>query len=608
MRPVSAAFLDAVTGSHSISVRLQVVPAGQTGVEPAGGVELYVIDGDVRQDGRADIRASLDCEVAAADPVTGELFWPDATTSPLTPYGAHELFVERGVAFGGGGIEYVSLGYFRIDDVEQRSAPDGPISIVGSDRMSMIIDSGLTTPWQFYPTDTYAYVVEQLVTDAYLDAVIEWDEVATADAPIGRGAIVERDRYAFLRELITGAGKVFYFDHRGVLVIRTPPDPSAPVWTAARGPGGVLVSASRSLSREGVYNGVLATGEALDEAPPSRGLAVDDDPDSPTYWYGPFGRISREFSSPLMTTDAQCVLAATTILRRSTGLPYSVELSAVPNPALEPDDPIAIGFEGAPEVITPTLLVGDSFSRTVVNGIGTSESGHPWSVAAGTDAACQVTGGVMTRTSAANTANVAVFGATPGVRDVDIAVDVRAPSGATGTEALVLGVVTRYAASDHFLASRFEHNANGTLTLKIVTHRPDPESDGEQASLVDFAPYVAGDWWTVRTRVRGDVVELKAWPRDEAEPLEWQLSWDGANIIDGTANRFGLYFWRLTGNTSPGPQWEIDNWRAYSAPRELLRGGELHVIDTLTVPLTAAGAMRGTTRQQNLVSIGVLDQ
>lgn len=605
MRPVSPAFLDAISGSHTMAVRLRAVPSGQTGVQPTGGVELRVQEGDVQQDGRADIRATLDCRVAAVDPVTGFEFWPRAADDPLTPYGAYELFVERGVAYGRNEIEYVSLGYFRIDNVEQPSAPDGPISLTGSDRMSMIIDSDLTSPRQFRPTDSYGYVVEQLVLDAYLDAVIEWDDDDVAGDAIGRTANVEQDRYAFLRELIVGLGKIFYFDHRGVLVIRTPPDPGRPLWTVSRGESGVLVSAGRSLSREGVFNGVLATGEALDTEPPVRGLAVDNNPDSPTYWSGPFGRVTREFASPLLTTTAQCVLAASTILRRSMGLPYNVDVSAVPNPALEPDDPIAIGFEGAPVVVEPELIVGDSFSRTVVDGPGVTESGHGWSAPTGTTPAIQVANGVLTRALDPNTVAFLLNTSATGQRDFDAAVDIMAPAAGVTGEPLVFGIMGRYSSDAGYMNGRFEFVPGGTTTIKISVH-DNVAGYSEPVVLNGFGTFTPGQWFTVRVRARGDVYEIKAWPRDEAEPHEWSARYVGANVISGATNRFGMYFWRLTSNTNAAPQYTVDNWRVYNVPTETLRGGEVHVLDTLTIPLTAGGAMRGTTREQTVSAIGVM--
>jgi hypothetical protein len=352
MRPVSDRFLRTLAGSHTAVVRARVVAPGQTGVNPAG-TELRILGGDVRLDSGQAIRSTLSLEV------DGTSLWPDRASDPLTPYGGAEVFVERGIVYGGGRIEWVSLGYHRNNAVEQEDPPDGPIQITGADRMANIVDSKLVSPVQFPATATYGTVVQQLVTDAYTAAVVEWDDPDVASTPIGRTVTEEKDRHGFLDELVTGLGKTWFFDHRGILVIRTPPDPGQPVWTVGRGEGGVLIEASRSLLRTGVYNGVLATGEGLDTTAPARGLAVDDLSSSPTRWGGPFGKILREFSSPLLTTSGQCELAARTILRRSMGMPYNVDFTAIPNPALEPDDPVAVGVaSSAREVhIIDTLTI-----------------------------------------------------------------------------------------------------------------------------------------------------------------------------------------------------------------------------------------------------------
>lgn len=605
MRPVSARFLEALTGSHNMAVRVRAVPAGQTGVNPVSGTFLDSVGGDVQLDGSADIRSTLEVEIAPYDSVTGALLWPEGSAAPLTPYGAHELFVERGVVFGGGSVEYVSLGYFRVDDVEQPDAPDGSIRVSGSDRMANIIDAKLTDPWQFDPTETYGDVIEALVTDAYASAVIEWDDDEVASDPIGRTAIAESDRYAFLKELVTGLGKVAYFGHRGTLVIKTPPSATLPNWTVSRGAGGVLVTAGRALSRSGVYNGVLATGEALDTEPPARALVVDTDPDSPTLWGGPFGKVPREFASPLMTTDAQCAKAAATLLRKAVGLPYNVDFTAVPNPALEPDDPIAIGFEGAPLAVSRTLLVGDSFTRTVVNGIGTSESGHPWSLGAGADVNSQITAGVYRRTlPVAGNTGTELLSSAVGRRDVDLYADVQVPNVATGAS-LVAGLILRYSGGADSFGARIEFDVGGVVSTKLHKWLPEYE---EPVAISGVATYTAGQWWSMRARAHGSTIEFKAWPRDTAdEPEDWWWSYDEAHG-PGVANRFGLWQWRVGGNTNAsGPQWLFDNFRAYDVPATGLIGGEVHVIDTLSIPLTASGAMKGATREQTLVAIEVSD-
>lgn len=597
MRPVSPEFLATLSGSHNIAVRLRVVAAGQTGVNPTAASTLAVINGDVVLDGGGDIRASIDVEVAAVDPDTGALLWPTEADSVLAPYGAYELFAERGIAYGGGAIEYVSLGYFRINDVDQPDAPDGPIKLSGTDRMSLIVDSLLTEPVPFAAADTYGEIIEQLAVDAYGAVVIEWDDDTESD-PIGRSGLIE-DRYGWIKEAVTGVGKIAYFDHRGVLMIKTPPSAGLPVWTVARGKGGVLVSASRSISREGVYNGVLATGESIDTEPPVRALAVDDGADSPTLWGGPFGKISREYASPLLTTEDQCFLAASTVLRRSLGLPYDVQFSAIPNPALEPDDPIIIGFEGVPDPRPAALKSGDSFTRTQVDSMGTSETFHAWSGGATTQ--FQVNGGTLKVTLDANVVVAPLQSTAAGLHNVRAYLDVMVPVLAAGIT-LISGIVLRYANSTNYLMCRLDWHTSGQgVSIRLAEWRVGVFTILDELEL--FAPYTPGDWWTILAEADGETIRIMAWPRDDPQPESWLLEYD---LIEHQAGvRTGLYFWRPTGNTNNvGPQFQADNYRTYPIVDPEANVGELHVIDTLTIPLSADAAMPATTRQQSLTVIG----
>lgn len=340
MRPVSAAFIRAVSGSHRMVADARIVTPGLTGVNPAG-TDIPILSGDVTLDGSADSRSVLTMTTE------GRGMWPTRASDLLTPYGA-EVFVRRGIAFGNGTVEWVSLGYHRLDTPEQDDAPDGPIRLVARDRMAGIVDGDLTAPVAFPASSSYGQVVEQLVTDVYPWAVIEWDDGDTQ--PIGRQVICEQDRYGFLDDLITSLGKTWHWDHRGILVIRSLPDPTAPVATVASGEGGVLVSLSRRLTRIGVHNGIVATGQGADTATPVRAVAVDLNPDSPTYWHGSFGKVPRFYSSPLITSPSQAQDAAAAMLRQALGLPYAVDFAAVPNPALEPGDVIRVRYPGRSEL------------------------------------------------------------------------------------------------------------------------------------------------------------------------------------------------------------------------------------------------------------------
>jgi hypothetical protein len=337
VRPVSAAFLRTLRGSHVMVTRARVCTTFQTGTNPTG-TEIGILAGDVVHDATADVRATLDLTT------DGTGMWPRNASALLAPYG-NEVFVERGIQYGNGTREWVSQGYFRIETPEQDEVPDGPIRLQCKDRMAGIIDARMVAPRQFVAGTTLGAIVENLVEEVYPSATIEYDDgSATSGAFTWRALIVEEDRYAFLNDLITGAGKIWYWDYRGVLVVKSPPSLTTPVWDVTHGRDGVLVQMSRALTREGVFNAVVATGEAADTIAPARAVAVDQNPQSPTYYFGRFGKVPRQYSSPFIVDNDQAFSAASALLKRSLGLPYTVNFGAVPNPALEPYDPITVVY------------------------------------------------------------------------------------------------------------------------------------------------------------------------------------------------------------------------------------------------------------------------
>lgn len=336
MRPVSDRFLSTLRGSHLAVFRARVQPSFYTGTNP-GGTELPILGGDVTFSATADIRATLS--------LTTVWPWPTSAADTLAPYGNY-IYVERGVAYGNAQREWVGLGYYRIDTIEQDVTPDGEIVISGSDRSAGLQDARFETPQQYPPTWTNGDVVNNLIWGVYNFAgIIEWDDPDVRDDTINRSIITEDDRLGLLLDLLTSLGKIGYWDHRGIFVIKTPPDVTGePSWTIDAGAGGVLVEMSRGLTREGVYNAVVATGEAGDTTAPARAVARDLNANSPTYYDGGFGKVPRFYSSPFITTNAQAQTAADALLKQQLGLPYQVELSSVPNPALEPYDVLQVVY------------------------------------------------------------------------------------------------------------------------------------------------------------------------------------------------------------------------------------------------------------------------
>ncbi|HEY7431995.1 MAG TPA: DUF5047 domain-containing protein [Streptosporangiaceae bacterium] len=330
---VSDAFLRTIRGSHTIAVQAVALDSFQTGISPAG-TEVTVTGGDVLLDGTADVRGTLDL-------VTDATGWdPRPGAHILQPYGT-EVFVRRGAVVSGS-VEWVSLGYYRIQSAA-RDKLTGQLAIAGSDRMQAIIDAQLPTPVQFGAGTSVEAIFTELVTGVYPGAVIEYDFDAAADT-LTAAATATGDRYGFLRQLATSRGKIMYFDYRGILVVKDLPAASDPVWEATSGPGGVLITQTDTLDRDGVYNAVTAMGDGASTDTPPVAVAYDSSPDSPTYYYGPFGQVPdpQPVSSPLIETAAQAAAAASMVLAKTTGLPYQADFTAVPNPALQPLDPIAL--------------------------------------------------------------------------------------------------------------------------------------------------------------------------------------------------------------------------------------------------------------------------
>lgn len=349
MRPVSDAFLRTITGPHKMVAEARIVAPGQTGTDPEG-VTIQILSGDVRLDASADVRSTVDLTTS------GVGMWPSSPSDLITPYGP-ELWVRRGIEYGNGQREWVSLGYHKIYSVEQDEAPDGPIRIAARDRMAGLVDARMLAPVQFNPNHTVRQFFDRLVLEVYPWAVIEYDFLPEAIA-VNRTIVVEEDRYAALFDMARSLGRVMYWDHAGKLQIRKPPDVATPAYEVSYGRNGVLVEMSRSLTRDGVYNAVVAQGEAPDDKPPVRAVARDMNPVSPTYWYGPFGQVPRYYSSPFITNTEQAASAAAAMLARSIGLPYSVDFTAVPNPALEPLDRVRIRYrDGSTVHVVQTLTI-----------------------------------------------------------------------------------------------------------------------------------------------------------------------------------------------------------------------------------------------------------
>lgn len=331
MYPVSDRFLARLTESHTVATKVQLfLTDGQV-------IDLEHTGGSVSVDRSNAIRRT--CSVTVADPS----LIPRTPSDQLATYGAR-LRVSRGIDYGDGSQpELVPLGVFRLDSVDG-DVNDGPVTLAGKGLEAVVIDDKFTEPYK--ATGTVVGAVTALIQRSIPTA----DVISTiVDTPIGsRTFDVEADPWAGAQEIAAAAGAEVYCNADGVFVISALPDllTATPVWAVEATDGGAYISANRGMTSDQVHNGVLARGEnTADNVPPISYLAVDDDPNSPTYWGGPYGRRPKFVSSSAYTTLTACTQAANAELAKAKAPNASGDISSLPNPALETGDVLRVMHE-----------------------------------------------------------------------------------------------------------------------------------------------------------------------------------------------------------------------------------------------------------------------
>lgn len=328
MRPVTERFSGAIVQSHRLAVLVEVLQAGA----PTGETLTTVDAGSVTLDAKAQARGRVDLTVVD-DGSLGLV--PTVPADPLAPYG-RELRVSRGIRFPDDTTELVSLGVFRIDDTSIDDSADGlAIQISGLDRSARITDARFEEPYQIAAGTNLATAILALIQAAYPTVVYDFTPTAvTTPAVIAQEG---DDRWALAQQLAAAAGLRLYFDGDGTLILE-PEATGDPVISLAEGASGVLLRAARRWTRQGAFNAVIATGQNTGQGAPVRGVARDLNPLSPTYYFGPFGKVPRFFQSQFMTTTQQCEDAATAMLARELGTTQTVSFGSLVLPQLEPGD------------------------------------------------------------------------------------------------------------------------------------------------------------------------------------------------------------------------------------------------------------------------------
>jgi hypothetical protein len=163
---------------------------------------------------------------------------------------------------------------------------------------------------------------------------------ALVDRPCPASMSWSEDRLGALQEIAAAWPALLRTDAWGQVRFNAPlPAVPTPVLTLTDGARGTLITAPRSDSRKDAFNVVVATSSASDRADV---FGVAEIASGPMSVNGPYGRVVKRWSSPLLDSKTTAVAAARTMLDNSTRPAQSVPVTLAPDPRIDLDDPVAV--------------------------------------------------------------------------------------------------------------------------------------------------------------------------------------------------------------------------------------------------------------------------
>lgn len=346
MLAASALYRQALPFPHRRVTRVQ---AFQGGVRV--GDELGVVEGEVSARLTSRVTRTLSM---AVDPV----LFPDTVAAVLSPY-ATVLRVSTGIGYPDGSREVFDVFTGRVWDAEKDGA--GGVQIGGQDLAADVIGFQFEQPEPSVVGATAVAEIHRLIRQVLPDAVFGVDTVGTVLVP---QLVWDQDRGKALDDLAAAASGRWYALGDGSFVVRAYPyTVGVPVLALSDGPGGTVGSATRSVTRDGTANSVTVVSERMDGTAPVRVTARDMTPGSPTFFGGPYGRVSKiiKVQTPLTQGEAQQLAVAQ--LAASTALTEQWSLSCIPDATLEPGDTVSVSYRG-----TTAVQIIDSITYPLTTG------------------------------------------------------------------------------------------------------------------------------------------------------------------------------------------------------------------------------------------------
>jgi PKD repeat protein len=200
------------------------------------------------------------------------------------------------------------------------------------------------------------------------------------------------------------------------------------------------------------------------------------------------------------------------------------------------------------------LFAQDTFNRTVTNGLGTAETGGPWTVTGSTSNYSVSSGTGRLRIATAGSGNYAYLGSvSSSATDTYLELATDKPASGSG---LYLAVVGRRVAGSGEYRAKAHLTSTGAVSLSLLrTTATGVETTIQSGLTISGLNYAVGDRLAIRLQVTGTgttTIRAKVWEVGTAEPVNWQRSVTDTTAALQAPGGVGLWMY-LSGSASNAP-------------------------------------------------------
>lgn len=354
MWPISAACAQALRGSHTRTPVIEVFNGFGPMIASSYSTPRIQLEhtGEIRVDRTAKHVRMLSATLIDIDGT----FAPAVSQPIVDPLRRPQMQVYFRIgwndpATGTAMTEDIPAGRFTITRTKDSEIGAGSeITIEGTSRSSSAIEQNTwLAPYNVPGVVGYDGAIRAALVDRSLPG---WQQVfrfetSLTDTPIGMVFDGVTDPWTELQQLAVTDGKELFDDQVGAFVLRTAPVAAgaAPVWAYDESVTSPRLRNTLSRDTDGttIYNGVML-GSSGPWLPFADLVSVkwDEDPTSPTYYLGSFGRHPLRIDNFAAATQEQNDAACIAKFNDTIGVAEQIDAEALPNPAHDPGDIVTV--------------------------------------------------------------------------------------------------------------------------------------------------------------------------------------------------------------------------------------------------------------------------